>query len=186
MNINILVERMLKDKKLEKKVYCMCNSSEGDYFPNHYDGNISEHMLFDYCIHAKRNRYATDILKQIIRYCDVESLSSRVLLELSKLPRKDSETCYHYLAHCPLSFFQKYSVFLKYRSSERLIDLLDYMCLEEWFVEDDIRYLLTYVTIENVDVIRYFVGTFDETANINIKRKIAVINSWITENSEDL
>lgn len=185
MNINLLVEQLLRDGKFEKNIFRTCERSETDYFYDHYEGEISEQLLYDYSLHAKRNRQARVILKQIVRYCNAESLSSRVLSVFSSLPKKDFETCCHYLAHCPLSFLQQYSIFIKCRSSEMLVDLLSHMCVQKQFTDDDIRYLMTYMTEESAEVIRYFAGTFNGIVDDSVKKKLEIICARITGNTHN-
>lgn len=77
LGINVIVEQMLKDKNIAKEICNVCKNSSEDYFYNHYDGELAEHNLLDYCFRAKYNRLARDILKQVVRYCGEKSLSAR-------------------------------------------------------------------------------------------------------------
>ena len=175
VDINLLVKQMLEDKKAEKAVYNACKNNVDDYFYDHYDGEIAEPILYAYCQRAKKNKYAREVLKQVVRYCDSSSLSARILAELDNLPQRDLETCCHYLAHCQLSFLQQFAVFLKCRPSEALIDLLECVCLQDQYGFDDVRYLMSYAAEDSIEVVRYFVETFDRSKDSYTTKKVEAV-----------
>lgn len=186
MDINVLVDKMLSDKKIEKMVLKALRNDETDYFYEHYAGMIAEQNLYRYCEYAQKHRHARKILMQIVRYCNEQSMSARVFEKLAALPKKDFETCCHALAHCPLSFIQKAMILSRYQTTELIVDLLGYMCTHEQCTYEDIRFVMTYAEEKNLDALNYFVESFDPLTAANGKDKLDVVRSHMADGLKTL
>ena len=74
-----------------------------------------------------------------------------------------------------MSFLQQFAVFLKCRHSEALIDLLEYVCLQDQYGFDDVRYLMSYAAEDSIEVVRYFVETFDKSKDSYTTKKVEAV-----------
>lgn len=181
MDINELMDEILRNKRTEKSFLLTCINSNDGSFLDHYSGNVSEQNLFLCCKRAKKSKTVRMILMQIIHYSNECSISARVLAALNNLPKNIHSTCYDVLAHCQLNFIQKYTIFLRYPSFELFIDLLEFMCVHIDFSTEDIRFLMEQGTEIQSSAIQYFVDSFDDSIGKDTKNKLDTIKVLLAE-----
>ncbi len=180
-HIGELIDWMLRDPTIEDQILEKCEKGNKEYICEHFDGELREEKLYAYCVHAKKNKRAQEILLQVVQFADQWSFSMRVLEALSALPKRVFRTACHHLAHCDLRFLQTYTVFQKCQIPEMLIDMLNILCTQKQYTEDDISFLMEQVNEIDMSVIKYFVDSFDEKTPRSVKKKLKALKAIVYE-----
>ena len=67
-HIGELIDWMLRDPTIEDQILEKCEKGNKEYICEHFDGELREEKLYAYCVHAKKNKRAQEILLQVVQF----------------------------------------------------------------------------------------------------------------------